>query len=130
MAIGAVAGHAVALQIGDVLGQRRGAETRALVSDDTRLHHHAPSVGAQLDLDRRPSATSELRAAAALAGAEARADVAGLLRGAHHLADKGLRALGATVAGADAAGANLDVVVAGAHGRDASRNERRPRCGY
>ena len=38
----AVAGDAFALQIGDVLGERRRTETRAVVADDARLHHHAP----------------------------------------------------------------------------------------
>ena len=36
-------------------------------------------------------------------------------------------ALGATVAGPDAARADLNVVVAGGHGRDAGRNRRRRR---
>jgi hypothetical protein len=38
-----------------------------------------------------------------------------------------LRTLGATVAVADATWANLNVVVAGAHGRDADRNGRQRR---
>ena len=38
--------------------------------------------------------------------------VAGLLRGPHHLADEGLRTLGALVAVADAAGPDMEVVVA------------------
>ena len=57
--IGAVAGHAVALQIRHVLGQRRGAKMRALVANDTCLHHHAPGVRAEPDRDRGPAPASK-----------------------------------------------------------------------
>ena len=33
--------HAVSLQISDVPGQRRRAKARAVMTDHTRLHHHA-----------------------------------------------------------------------------------------
>ena len=63
----AVARHALALQVRDMLWERRGAEARALMADDARLHHHAPGVGTQADRDRRAPAAAEPRAAAALA---------------------------------------------------------------
>ena len=112
----AVACHALALQVGDVLGQRRRTEARALMAHDARLHHHAPGVRAQPDRDRRAAAAAEPRAAAALARSEAVADMPGLLRGPHHLADEGLRALAAAVAVLDAPGPDAQVVVARRHG--------------
>ena len=72
----AVACHALALEVGDVLGQRRRAEARALVAHDARFHHHAAGVRSQPDRDRRAPAASEARPAAALARAEAVADMA------------------------------------------------------
>src|SRR5580704_12033393 len=42
--------------------------------------------------------------------------MAGLLRGPHHLANEGLRTLGALVAVADAAGPDMEIVVARRHG--------------
>ena len=54
----------------------------------------------------------------------------GLLRGAHDLADEGLRTLGAAVAVTNAAWADVDVVVVGAHGRKAGRKGQRRRSGY
>ena len=111
----AVARHTLALEVGDVLGQRRRAEPRALVTYDARFHHHAAGVRSESNRDRRAPAAAEARPAAALARAEAVADVARLLRGPHHLADEGLRALAATVAVLNASGPNPQVVVAGRH---------------
>ena len=105
-------------------GQRRRAEARALMADDARLHHHAPGVRAQPDRDRRAPAAAEPRAAAALARAEAVADMPGLLRGPHHLADEGLRALAAAVAVLDAPGPDAQVVVARRHEPEPRRESR------
>ena len=96
----AVPGDALALQIGDVLGKRRRTEARAVMAHDARLHDDAPRG--------RATATARGRRAGRVRSAsgpcrpsllpEALADMAGLLRGPHHLADEGLRALGAAVA--------------------------------
>ena len=62
---------------------------------------------------RGPPAPPEGRSALGSAGPpEGLAGVAGLLRGAHHFADKALRTLGALVAVADAAWPEMEVVVA------------------
>ena len=44
MGVAAVAGDAFAPQIGNVVGERGGTKSRALVADDTRLHHHPARV--------------------------------------------------------------------------------------
>jgi len=62
-----VARHALALQVGDMLGQRCRTEARALMAHDARLHHHAAGVRSQSDRGRRAPAASEPRPAAALA---------------------------------------------------------------
>src|SRR5450631_2785336 len=62
----AVSGNSLPFEILDMLGQRRGAEAAALVTHDTRLHHHAAGVRPKLDGDRRSPAAAEPRAASAL----------------------------------------------------------------
>src|SRR6185437_7822420 len=124
-----VTGDAVALEIGDVLGQRRRAEPRALVTDDARFGHDAPRVRAQPDRDRGAAPTAEARPAPALAGPEAVADVPRLLRGPHHLADEGLRTLAAAVAMLDAPRPDAQVVVPCRHGRNPGRVAVRRRSG-
>jgi len=63
----AVSGDSLPFQVIDVLGQGRRAEAAALVTHDTRLHHHAPGVRPQLDGDRSSPAAAEPGAAPALA---------------------------------------------------------------
>jgi hypothetical protein len=46
--------------------ERRGAEAAALVTHDTRLHHHAPGVRPQLDVDPSSPAAAEPGVAPAL----------------------------------------------------------------
>jgi len=43
--VAAVTGHALALEIGDMTRQRRGAKPRALLADDARHHGDAPGAG-------------------------------------------------------------------------------------
>ena len=112
----AVARHPLALEISDVLRERRRAEAGALVAHNARLHRNAPGVRAQADRDRRTPAASKTRSAATLARAEAVADMPGLLRGPHHLADESLRALAAVVALLDAPWPDAQIVVARRHG--------------
>ena len=40
-----VAGHAVALEVGNMKRKRRGPKPRALVTHDPRLDHHAALIG-------------------------------------------------------------------------------------
>ena len=113
----AVAGDAFALEIGDMLRQRRRAELRSLMADDPRHDDDAPTAGPGRQRQGGASAAPERRApCGAAAPAERVAAMAGLLRGPHHLANEGLRTLGALVAVADAAGPDMQVVVARRHG--------------
>jgi hypothetical protein len=52
------------------------------------------------------------------------------LRGPHHLGDKALRPLAAAIAVTDPTWADLDVVVAGSHGRSAFEEAGGWRAGY
>jgi len=63
----AVSGNSLPFQVIDVLGEGRRAEAAALVTHDTRLHHHTPGVRPQLDGDRSSSAAAEPASAPALA---------------------------------------------------------------
>src|SRR5579883_1327155 len=74
-----VFGDAVALEIGDVLGQRRRAKPRALVAHDARLRHDSAGVRAKPDRNRGAAAAAEAGAAPALAGPKAVADMPRLL---------------------------------------------------
>src|SRR6185312_3633261 len=123
----AVACHTLALEVSHVLGQRRRAEPCALVTYDACFHHHAAGVRSESNRDRRAPAASEARPAPALARSEAVADMPGLLRGPHHLADKGLRALSATVAMMDTPRPDAQVVVARRHGPAPRGDPRRRR---
>jgi hypothetical protein len=113
----AVAGDALALEIGDVLRQWRRAELRSLMADDPRHDDNAPTAGPRRPRQGSASATTERRAPRGTAvPPESLAPMAGLLRGPHHLANEGLRTLGAVVAVADAPGPDTQVVVARRHG--------------
>ena len=108
-------------KIGDVLRQWRRTEAGALVAHDARFHHHPPGVRPQPDRDRRPATAAEPGPAPALARSEAVADMPGLLRGPHHLADEGLRTLAAPLAVVDAPRPEAQIVVA-------PRHDSAPRC--
>ena len=87
-----VSRDAFALQIGDVLGERRGRKALALVAHDARHDDDAPPGRARREGECRAAAAAEGGASFAAAGAaEVFTRVAGLLRGPHHLADKALR---------------------------------------
>jgi hypothetical protein len=111
----AVARHTLPLEIGEMLGQRRRSEPRAVVAHHPRLHHHAPGVGPQADRHRRTPPAAKPRPAPGLARSKVVADMPRLLRGPHHLANEGLRTLGTLVSVADAAGPDAEIVVARRH---------------
>jgi hypothetical protein len=113
----AVPGDAFALEIGDMLRQWRRAELRSLMAHDPRHDDDAPTAGPGRQRQGGASAAPERRAPrGAAAPAEGVAAMAGLLRGPHHLADEALWTLGALIAVANAAGPDMQVVVARRHG--------------
>src|SRR5712692_8716791 len=84
-----VAGHAFALQIGDVLGEWRRGEALAIVAHDPRHDDDAPPRRFGREGERGAAAASEGRSAFDPARSdEVLPGVTGLLRGTHHLADK------------------------------------------
>jgi len=97
------------------------------VPHDACFHHDATSIRSQSDRDRCTPAASEARPAAALARADAVADMARLLGGPHHLADERLWALAATIAVLDAPGPDPQVVVARRQGVAPLSNSKRRR---
>ena len=118
----AVAGDAVAFQIGDMFRERRRTKAAAVSAHDPGHDDDAPAGRAGRKRQRRPPSPAEGRATRGPAASlEGRASVAGLLRGPHHLGDEALRSLRAPVAGADAAGARIEVVVPRGHGRIGAR---------
>jgi hypothetical protein len=123
----AVAGHAFALEVGHVFRQRRRTEARPPMTHDARFRHDAPGVRSQPDRDRRAATTAEPGPAPALARSEAFADMPGLLRGPHHLADKCLRALGAAISVMDSPRPDMQVVVAPRHDPAPQGDPRRRR---
>lgn len=89
-----VTGDAVALQIGKMGGQRRGTEGSSLVTNDARLHHHAPRRTEQAAAAKTDPAASEGRAPVArgaLTRRRMRRAVTGFLRRTQHLVDEALR---------------------------------------
>ncbi|MEN3176916.1 hypothetical protein ABDK75_13050 [Gluconobacter sp. OJA] len=117
MGFGTVAGHALASEIGDVAGERRGAEARALLTDDARLDHDPTGIAAQPHGQGRASAAPETGAATASPAlrSEPGAGMTGPLRGTHDLANEGFRAC-ALIAMLDAAGPDSQAVIACCHG--------------
>ena len=113
----AVAGDAVALEVGDMLRERRRTKAAAAVAHDPGHDDDAPAGRSGGQGQRRPPSPAEGRAARGPAASPERlASVARLLRGPHHLADEALRSLGALVAVTDAAGARIEVIVPRGHG--------------
>jgi hypothetical protein len=126
--VGAVAGDALALEIGDVLQQWCRAELRSVMADDPRHDDDAPTARPGRQRQGGAPAAPERRASrGAAAPAERVAAMAGLLRGPRHLANEGLRTLGALVAVANAAGRDMQIVVARCHGRTRLGKWRRRR---
>ena len=114
--ISAVAGDALAFEVGDVLGERRRAKTAAAVAHDPGHDDDAPALRAGGQGQRRPSSAAEGRAASSIAALpEGPASVARLLRGPHDLAREGLWSPNAPVAVTDAAGTRVEVVVPRRH---------------
>ena len=121
-----VARHALALQIGDVLGQWCRAKAGAVVTNHARLHHHASRGRAERQGERGTPAPSEMRPARSTSTApETVADMPGPLGRPHDLADKALRTRGATSAVANATKTNTKVAVPLAH-NGFTANLRRP----
>ena len=89
----AVAGDAVTLEVREMGGQRRGTEGSSPVTNDARLHHHAPRRAEQAVAAKADPATPEGRAPVArgaLTRRRMRRAVTGLLRRAQHLVDEAL----------------------------------------
>src|ERR1700686_5418121 len=87
------------------------------MANDPRHDDDAPPAGPCRQRQGSASSAPKRRApSGAAAPAERVAAMAGLLRGPHYLANEGLRTLGALVAVADAAGPDMQVVVARRHG--------------
>ena len=113
----AVAGHSLALEVGDMLRERRGTKSGAAVAHDPGHDDDAPAGRAGGQGQRRPPSAAEGRTSGgAAASLERLASMARFLRGPHHLADEALRSLGALVAVMDAAGARIEVIVPRRHG--------------
>ena len=113
----AVTGHSVALQVGDMLRERRGTKSTATVAHDPGDDDDAPAGRSGGQGQRRPPSAAEGRTACSPAASPERlASVARFLRGPHHLANEALRSLGALVAVMDAAGARIEVIVPHGHG--------------
>src|SRR5271166_6461317 len=112
----AVAGDAVAPEVGEMLRERRGAKSAATVAHDPGHDDDASAGRSGGQGQRRPPSAAEGRTSGgAAASLERLASVAGLLRGPYHLANEALRSLGALVAVMDAAGARIEVIVPRAH---------------
>ncbi|WP_231367935.1 hypothetical protein [Acetobacter aceti] len=111
-----IAGHALASEIGDVPGERRGPEPLTLLAHDTRLDHDATGIASQPHGQGRASAAPETGTATASPAlrAEPGAGMTGLLRGTHDLANEGFRSC-ALIAMLDASGPDVQTVIARRH---------------
>ena len=129
--VSAVAGDALAFEVGDVLGERRRTKTAAAVAHDPGHDDDAPAWRAGGEGQRRPPSAAEGRAASSPAALpEGLASVARLLRGPHDLADEALRSLGALVAVTDTARARAEVIVPRRHARERLRRSPGWRSGH
>lgn len=98
-----VAGDTVALEVREMDGQRRGTEGSTLVTDDARLHHHAPRRAEQATAAKTDPAAPEGRAPiarGAFARRGMRRAVTSLLRRTQHPIDEALRPWGSRAADA------------------------------
>ena len=115
-----VAGYPLTLEISDMFGEWRRVKPLAVVADDPRHDDNASARRSGGQSERRAASSSESRSLLAAAGAaEALSSVTGPLGGPHHLADEGLRTLGAPVAVPDMTRLDAEVIVAGRHGQHA-----------
>src|SRR5882762_7004567 len=115
--VGAVMGNAVALQIDDMIGQRRRPETASGVSDHASLRHHAARAGTERQRKRRAAPAAKARAMCpARPATEALAYMPGLLGGPHDLADERVRPAAVAAAVTNAAELDAKLVVTSAHG--------------
>src|SRR5665213_4467094 len=87
----AVAGDALAFEIGDVPGQRSCPKQRATMTDNPRLDDHPPRRRAQTPGERSAAASAEAGAAACPARAEAASALSRLPRGPLDLSDEATR---------------------------------------
>ena len=121
----AVAGHSVALQVGDMLRERRRTKSAAAVAHDPGHDDDAPAGRSGGQGQRRPPSAAEGRTSCSPAASPERlASVARFLRGPHHLANEALRSLGALVAVMDAAGARIEVIVPRGHCWECTRRSQ------
>jgi hypothetical protein len=96
----AIVGHAFALEIGEMPGERHCDELAAAMTHDSGHDDDAPGRGPGRQREDRAAISSEGRSRAVRSrSAEALSDVTCLPRGAHDLADKADRTLGAAMAG-------------------------------
>src|SRR5260370_23925260 len=120
--VGAVMGTAVALQIDDMIGQRRRSEMAPGVSNHAGLRHHAARAGTERQRKRRAAPAAEARAMCpARPATEALADMSGLLGGPHDLADERVRPAAVAAAATNPAEPDAEVVVTSAPGRSPVR---------
>src|SRR5258706_9649708 len=109
-------GNAVALQIDDVIGQRRRPETASGVSNDAGLRHHPARTGTERQRERRAAPAAKARAMCpARPTTEAPADMPGLLGGPHDLANERVRPAAVAAAVTNTAELDAAVVVSCAH---------------
>jgi hypothetical protein len=108
---------ALALQIGDMAGQRRGAIARAGLADDPRLDHHPPPRALRGATTAKAASGAATGAAASAAASKAKPSVTGRLDGPSHLPEEAPGS--ARPIGADAAWPQQEIVVELAHERAA-----------
>src|SRR5258706_16148395 len=109
-------GNAVALQIDDMVGQRRRPETASGVSNHAGLRHHAARAGTERQRERRAAPAAKARAMCpARPASEALADMSGLLGRPHDLANERVRPAAVAAAVTNAAEPDAKLVVTSAH---------------
>src|SRR5258706_237577 len=110
-------GTAVALQIDDMVGQRRRPEAASGVSNHAGLRHHPARAGTERQRERRAAPAAKARAMCpARPAAEALSHVSGLLGGPHDLANERVRPAAVAAAVTNAAEPDAEVVVTAGHG--------------
>ena len=111
----AVAGHAVAAQIGKMRCERRGPRA---MPDDARLDHDHARAGGETTQRAEASGATAPKVAAALSAGGSSMQPAGLLRRSENTGDEALAS--SRLLRADAARSDVEFVVSG-HGRQATR---------
>jgi hypothetical protein len=114
--ISAVAGDALAFEVGDVLGERCRTKTATALAHDSSHDDDAPAWRTRGEGQRRPPPPAEGRAASGPAALPERgASVARLPHRPHDLAGEAFRPPGSLVSVTDTARARPEVVVAVGH---------------